>query len=89
MIYLSFGSGFDFEGTANDPVKLQKFKEDVAYANSKGVEVGGYDLIALTRQVAEKWTAVNDDPYKSACLASGWYDYLFDKVGYLPRGNSL
>ncbi|CAF1149681.1 unnamed protein product [Didymodactylos carnosus] len=32
---------------------------DIAYANSKGIEVGGYDLIALTRQVPVQWMAID------------------------------
>ena len=43
----SFGSGFDLE--SNDTEYLDALKADVAYANAKGIEVGGYDLIALTR----------------------------------------
>ncbi len=41
-----------------------KVTEDIAYANSLGIEVGGYDLIALTRQVEQQWMAVNllEDP---------------------------
>ena len=45
--YFSFGSGFNLE--SNDTEYLEALKADVAYANAKGIEVGGYDLIALTR----------------------------------------
>jgi len=45
-------------------------KSDIAYANSKGIEVGGYDLIVLTRyNVPEYWHAVGGD---GACMASSW-----------------
>ncbi len=40
-----------------------KVTEDIAYANSLGIEVGGYDLIALTRQVEQQWMAVNQLEY--------------------------
>ncbi len=49
MILYSFGSGFDLE--SNSTEYLDSLKADVAYANAKGIEVGGYDLIALTRKV--------------------------------------
>jgi len=45
-------------------------RSEVAYANSKGIEVGGYDLIALTRSVPDYWRAVGGD---GACMASDWY----------------
>ena len=75
MIFYSFGSGFDLE-TSN----LTTLKGDIGYANSKGLEVGGYDLIAWTRPVDNKWLAVTNETSPSACFASGWYDYLLDKV---------
>ena len=46
MIY-SFGSGFTFE-TPNTTY-MNRIKSDIAYANSKNIEVGGYDLICLDR----------------------------------------
>jgi hypothetical protein len=49
MILYSFGSGFNLE--SNSSAYLDGLKADVAYANAKGIEVGGYDLIALTRKV--------------------------------------
>jgi hypothetical protein len=75
MIFYSFGSGFDLE--AND---LDQLKEDIGYANSKGIEVGGYDLIAWTRKVPDHWLALTNETGPSACMASGWYDYLLSKV---------
>jgi hypothetical protein len=56
---------------------------DIAYANRKGIEVGGYDLIALTRQVQASWMAIDPNtgqPRDSACFASGWYDYLLNRT---------
>jgi hypothetical protein len=49
MIIYSFGSDFNLE--SNSTAYLDALKADVAYANAKGIEVGGYDLIALTRKV--------------------------------------
>jgi hypothetical protein len=44
-------------------------QEVIAYANSKNIEVGGYDLIVWTRGVASYWMDVGGD---GACIASGW-----------------
>ena len=74
MIY-SFGSGFDME--SKDPNYLSSIAADIAYANSKGIEVGGYDLIVWTRGVAQEWQDIGGD---GACIASGWYDYLLTRV---------
>ena len=40
-----------------------KVASDIEYAHSLGIEVGGYDLIALTRVVQQQWMAVNNDEY--------------------------
>ena len=80
MIY-SFGSGFDLE--SSDPAYLDRVRETVEYARSRGVEVGGYDLIALTRRVRPEWMAENSETngtWPSACLASDWYDELVNKT---------
>jgi len=45
-------------------------KSEIAYANSKGIEVGGYDLIVWTRDdVPEYWHDVGGD---GTCIASSW-----------------
>ena len=80
MIY-SFGSGFDLEST--NPAYIKQLTSDIAYAKSKGIEVGGYDLIALTRKVQENWMAIDatsNSSVGSACFASGWYDHLLNQV---------
>jgi len=49
---------------------FEQVKNEVAYANSKGIEVGGYDLIVLTRDnVPDYWRDVGGD---GACIASNW-----------------
>ena len=46
-------------------------------------QVGGYDLIALSRHVKPAWMAVNQS---SACFASGWYDHLLNRtLGFLKH----
>ena len=84
MLIYSFGSGFNLE-TA-DPVYLATVKAQIAYARSKGIEVGGYDLICLDRghggyggNVGDQWDAVESDGSTlglDACFASGWVDKL-------------
>eukprot|EP01060_Flectonema_neradi_P008462 TRINITY_DN16041_c0_g1_i1.p1 TRINITY_DN16041_c0_g1~~TRINITY_DN16041_c0_g1_i1.p1 ORF type:complete len:737 (+),score=116.67 TRINITY_DN16041_c0_g1_i1:52-2262(+) len=74
MFIYSFGSGFDLE--SQDPAYLNKIKAQIQYAHSKGIEVGGYDLICLQRgsTVPKKYQAVGHE--ENACFASGWYDDL-------------
>ena len=74
MIY-SFWHHFDME--SDDPVYIKSIADEIAYAHSKGIEVGGYDLIVWTRIVKKEWQAIGGD---GACMASGWYDYLLGKV---------
>jgi len=81
MLIYSFGSGFNLESI--DEKYIEQIASDIAYANSKGIEVGGYDLIAETRQVQPAWMAIDPNtgqPRDSACLASGWYDYLLNRT---------
>ena len=46
-------------------------KAEIAYANSKGIEVGGYDLIVLTRDsdIPAYWHDIGGD---GTCIASNW-----------------
>ena len=47
-----------------------------------GWQVGGYDLISLSRHTPDlRWMAVDDHGKSigSACFASDWYDYIEDK----------
>ena len=47
-----------------------QMKREIAYANSKGLEVGGYDLIVFTRgDVPDDYLAVGGD---GTCIASSW-----------------
>lgn len=83
MLIYSFGSGFVLE-TA-DPSYLAQILGQVTYAKSKGIEVGGYDLICLDRghggyggNVGDEWARVGNDGSLTvdACFASGWVDKL-------------
>ena len=89
MLIYSFGSGFNME--SDDETYIEKIAGDIAYANSKGIEVGGYDLIAWTRTVQAEWMAIDPStgkPRDSACFASGWYDYLLNRtLTFMDRTN--
>lgn len=83
MIY-SFGTPFTPE-TVNDTI-IAGFAKQIGYANSKGIEVGGYDLIILQRgyggyggDVGPAYDVVEPDGSglgPDACMASGWRDNL-------------
>lgn len=97
MLIFSFGSGFRLE--TSDPLYLAKIKEQVAYATSKGIEVGGYDLVCLDRghggyggNVGDQWCAVDAHTgglTVDACFASGWYDKLYGLVDHFINTTGL
>lgn len=91
MIIYSFGSssglvGGSFTLETYNETYIDRIAQEVAYANSKGLEVGGYDLICLARghggyggNVGDQWTALNEfygSAASAACYASGWVDEL-------------
>lgn len=80
MLLYSFGSGFNPE--SHDPAYIKEIASIVSYAKSRGIEVGGYDLICWTRSVQADWMAVDgrNASFGSACFASGWYDKLTDTL---------
>ncbi len=69
LLIMSFGSGFNYE--SDDPAYIAKWKEVVDYGKSKGVEVGGYSLLA-SRRIS---------PAEDNC------HYENGKVGASPFGN--
>lgn len=93
MIILSFGSGMNAETT--DENHISYIKSLVDYANSKGIEMGGYSLLA-SRWISDEVDVINPSTGKrggarfgsSPCLCSQWgVDYLkkirnfFEKTG--------
>ena len=93
MVILSFGSGLDMEN--EDPQYIAGIKELVDYARSKGIELGGYSLLA-SRWVSDEVDVINPATGKrgdmifgsSPCLCSEWgYEYFrkiksfFEKTG--------
>jgi len=81
-IILSFGSGFNIEDTSK--VNLEKYRELVNFAHSRGITLGGYSLLA-SRHI----DGVNDvvmpegrQPVfgNSPCLGSVWGEEYFRKL---------
>lgn len=93
MIILSFGSGLNMEDESEK--NYNNFKELREYANSKGIELGGYSLLS-SRWISDEADVINPETGKrggmifgsSPCLCSDWgYDYFrklkkfFNKTG--------
>lgn len=85
MVILSFGSGLDMEN--EDAAYIEKMKGLVDYAHSKGVELGGYSLLA-SRRISDEHDVINPATGKtggaifgnSPCLASRWGQEYFRKL---------
>ena len=96
MIILSFGSGMDMEDETDENYK--KFKEIRKYAESKGIEIGGYSLLS-SRWISDEVDVINPKTQKrggmifgsSPCLCSDWgYDYFRKiKTFYEKTGMSV
>lgn len=80
MVIYSFGSGFNME--SDNDTYIAGIKEDIEFANNHGIEVGGYDLIVLDRNLEYKYMAISSDnkTLGSACMASKWYDVISGKI---------
>jgi hypothetical protein len=85
MVIMSFGSGFNIEKT--DAAYLGQIKELVEYGKSKGVELGGYSLLA-SRKISAEDDVINPKTGgtggaifgNSPCLGSRWGQEYFRKV---------
>ncbi len=86
MIILTFGSGFNIEN--EDPAYLAQLKELADYAHAKGIEIGGYSLLA-SRTVGTETDVINPETGKpggfatfgnSPCLCSAWGQDYFRKL---------
>ena len=71
MVILSFGSGLSMEDINEE--NIAKFKKIADYAHSKGIEIGGYSLLA-SRFIYEDNNVISDDIIfgNSPCLGSEW-----------------
>ncbi|OWU64745.1 MAG: alpha-galactosidase [Armatimonadetes bacterium Cent15-Ar3] len=82
---LSFGSGLNMEDTS--PANIQKFKALREYADSKGVRLGGYSLLA-SRRIDDENDVINVKTGKtggtifgnSPCLCSKWGLQYFENL---------
>jgi hypothetical protein len=94
MVILSFGSGFNAEN--EDARYVAQLRELAEYARSRGIELGGYSLLA-SRRVSDADDVINPKTGQtggaifgnSPCLVSHWAaDYfrklrrLFDATGF-------
>ncbi|MBN1505955.1 MAG: hypothetical protein JW955_03870 [Sedimentisphaerales bacterium] len=85
MVIMTFGSGFDMENT--NPAYMDQIKELVDYAHSKGVELGGYSLLA-SRRISDEHDVINPATGKpggavfgnSPCLCSEWGREYFRRL---------
>ncbi len=85
MVIMTFGSGFDMENT--DPTYMDQVKALVDYAHSKGIELGGYSLLA-SRRISNEHDVINPKTGKtggaifgnSPCLGSTWGREYFQRI---------
>jgi len=85
MVGLSFGSGFNIEN--DDPAYVRRIKDLADYAHAKGIELGGYSLLA-SRSVGPEHDVIDRRTGKpggavygnSPCLGSRWGEEYFRKV---------
>ena len=61
MVIMTFGSGFNAENA--DPAYLDSLKELADYAHGKGIELGGYSLLA-SRRISDEMDAINPETGK-------------------------
>ena len=82
MVIISFGAGFDLEST--NATYLAEMRNISDFARERGVEMGGYDLLAHTRGRGHNRSieCINPSgqPDGSTCLASQGSDDVFDHI---------
>jgi hypothetical protein len=84
-VILSFGSGLNMEDTS--PANIARFKELADYAHGKGLELGGYSLLA-SRRINDAEDVINPKTGKtggaifgnSPCLGSNWGIDYFKRI---------
>lgn len=85
MVILSFGSGLNMEDASAQ--NIAKYKAFADYAHQKGLEIGGYSLLA-SRHIDDANDAINPATMKpggmrfghSPCLLSQWGLRYFDNI---------
>lgn len=93
MVILTFGSGFNIEDNSEE--YIAKMKKYADYARSKGVEIGGYSLLA-SRKIGKGQDVVLPEGQQptfgnSPCIGSEWGRNYFQKLYnfYTKTGFSL
>jgi hypothetical protein len=91
MVILSFGSGLNMESA--DPGYIQQIKKAVDYAHERGIELGGYSLLA-SRRISDEHDVINPATGKpggaifgnSPCLGSEWgIDYFKNIKNFIEQ----
>lgn len=85
MVIFSFGSGLNMEDTS--PENIAKYKAYADYAHRKGLELGGYSLLA-SRRISDEHDVINPTTGKtggaifdqSPCLGSRWGLGYFEAI---------
>lgn len=82
MVILTFGSGFNIEDDRE--AYLSEMKRYAAYAREKGIEIGGYSLLA-SRSIGKDQDVVMPAGEKptfgnSPCIGSEWGQRYFEKL---------
>ncbi len=94
MVILSFGSGFNAE--REDPAYLEELRGLVEYGRRKGIELGGYSLLA-SRKISPADDVINPRTNEtggaifgdSPCLGSVWAGEYFRKLKHLFEATGL
>ena len=82
MVILTFGSGFNIEDTRSE--YLDEMKRYADYARSRGVEIGGYSLLA-SRTIDPEHDVVMPEGERptfgnSPCIGSAWGEEYFNTL---------
>lgn len=79
MIIISFGSGLNMEDVSEE--NIAKFRKIADYAHSKGIELGGYSLLA-SRNIDEENNVIADSVIfgSSPCLGSEWGQRYLENI---------
>ncbi len=91
MVIMTFWSGFNAED--DSPENLKRMKELADYAHSKGIELGGYSLLASRHIDAKNDVVLPEGMHprfgSSPCIESEWGQAYFKKLYNLYESSGL
>jgi hypothetical protein len=95
MVIMSFGSGFNMENRS--PKYIAQIKDLVQYANARGIDLGGYSLLASRGDCGADNEVINPTTHQpggaifghSPCLGSQWAQSYFEKLYSFCRETGL